>query len=385
MTEQNINCPKCGQAINVSEILSQQVESRLKVEFEARQAENQMELERVIRDRVQSESDTEMSELRKELDAKIDALRDLNRTKAEVERLRREKEELRDEIALEKEIEFSEKLKAEKSKIRGNVEEEYMFKVRELEKQLDDQKELATEMKRKADQGSVQLQGEVQELELEKVLRDLYVHDDISEIKKGQRGADVIQSVRNQFGGECGKIYYESKRTKSFDTNWLKKFREDNQTIKADVLVLVTETMPNGCDGYVFQDGVWICTFWQIRSLSMVLRHSLMDVHTRFQVQQGKETKAEMLYDFLTSQEFKGQFEGILEGFKSIQDGYSREKLQMAKIWKEREKQLDCILLNASGFYGSVRGIAGSAMPQVSMLEAGDPRLAGLQGIGLME
>lgn len=117
----------------------------------------------------------------------------------------------------------------------------------------------------------------------------------------------------------------------------------------------------------------------------MVLRHGLMDVHARFQIEQGKETKAEMLYRFLTSQEFKGQFEGILEGFKSIQDGYSREKLQMTKIWKEREKQLDRILVNASGFYGSVRGIAGSAMPRVGMLEAGEVPLVDSSVMGLME
>lgn len=355
MKEQNINCPKCGEPIDVSEVLSRQVESRLAKEFEARQIEREKEMERTIRDRIRKDSEAEVLELKKELNEKSVQLRDLKKTKAEIERLRREKEELRDEIALEKEIEFSEKLKSEKSKIRGSVEEEYTFKLRELEKQLEDQKELAAEMKRKADQGSVQLQGEVQELELEKVLRELYIHDEISEIKKGQRGADVVQCVRNQFSAECGIIYYESKRTKNFDANWLKKLREDNHAVKADVLVLVTEAMPSGCDGYVFQDGVWICNFWQVRSLSMVLRHSLMDVHARFQVQQGKETKAEMLYAFLTSHEFKNQFEGILEGFKSIQDGYSREKLQMTKIWKEREKQLDRILLSASGFYGSVR------------------------------
>ncbi len=385
MKEQNINCPKCGEPIDVSEVLSRQVESRLAKEFEARQTEHEKELERVIRERLTKDNDAEMSALKEELDEKSNQLRELNKTKAEIERLRREKEGLREEIALEKEIEFSEKLKAEKSKIRGSVEEEYTFKLRELEKQLEDQKELASEMKRKADQGSVQLQGEVQELELERVLRDLYVHDEISEIKKGQRGADTIQRVRNSFGAECGKIYYESKRTKNFDANWLKKLREDNQTVKADVLVLVTEAMPDGCDSYVFQDGVWICNFWQVRSLSMVLRHGLLDVHARIQVQQGKETKAEMLYDFLTSQEFKGQFEGILEGFKSIQDGYSREKLQMTKIWKEREKQLDRVLVNASGFYGSVRGIAGSAMPQVKMLEAGESANDDSPAIALME
>lgn len=163
---------------------------------------------------------------------------------------------------------------------------------------MDDQKELAAEMKRKADQGSVQRQGQVQELELERVLRELYIHDEITEIKKGQRGADTIQWVRNPYGAECGKIYYESKRTKNFDGAWPKKLREDNQTVKADVLVLVTEAMPRGCEGYVFQDGIWICTFWQVRSLSMVLRHSLMDVHVRFQIERGKKLKPKCFTTF---------------------------------------------------------------------------------------
>lgn len=385
MIEQVINCPNCGGLINVNEVLSRQVEGRLTKEFESRMTQREMELEKTIRIRVDKENETALSAMKEELEEKSKQIRGLNAAKAEIERLRREKDGLREEINLEKEIEFSETLKSEKARIRTGVEEEFTFKLRELEKQLEDQKELAAEMKRKADQGSVQLQGEVQELELEKLLRELFVHDEISEVKKGQRGADTLQSVRTQFGTECGSIYYESKRTKNFDANWLKKLREDNQTVKADVLVLVTEAMPSGCDGYMFQDGVWICTFWQVRSLSMVLRHSLMDVHARFQIEQGKETKAEMLYDFLTGQEFKGQFEGILEGFKSIQDGYSREKLQMTKIWKEREKQLDRILINASGFYGSVRGIAGSAMPQVKMLEPGDAALNDLPAIALME
>lgn len=385
MSEQIINCPQCGGVINVNEVLSRQVEGRLAKEFEGRIAQREKELESAIRIQIDKDNEATLAAMKVELEEKTKQVRELNTVKVEVERLRRERDVIREEIALEKEIEFTEKLKVEKSRIRGGVEEEFTFKLRELEKQLDDQKALAAEMKRKADQGSVQLQGEVQELELERMLQELYSHDEISEVKKGQRGADTIQCVRNPFGVECGKIYYESKRTKNFDANWLKKFRDDNQTIKADVLVLVTETMPAGCDDYMFQDGVWICNFWQVRSLSMVLRHGLMDVHTRFQIEQGKETKAEMLYRFLTSQEFKGQFEGILEGFKSIQDGYSREKLQMTKIWKEREKQLDRILVNASGFYGSVRGIAGSAMPRVGMLEAGEVALVDSSVMGLME
>lgn len=370
MSNQNfLECPKCGESINVSDVLAKQVESRLQKEYANRQIEREKQLEQEIADRIRQESEIELSQFRIELEEKSKQLQDLNRTKAEVERLRREKNELREQIVLEKEIEFTDQLKTEKAKMRNQLEEEYTFKVRELQHQLEVQKELADEMKRKAEQGSVQLQGEVQELELEKLLRELYVHDEITEVKKGQRGADTIHTVRNAFGTECGKIYYESKRTKSFDRNWLKKLKEDNHSVKADVLVLVTEAMPDGAEDYLFEDGIWICSFWQVRSLSMVLRHGILDVHMKFQVHQGRETKAEMLYNFLTGPEFKNHFEGILEGFKSLQDGYQKEKLQMTKIWKEREKQLDRILVNTVGLYGSVKGIAGAEIPAVRMLE----------------
>jgi hypothetical protein len=369
--EQNqLECPKCGEPINVSSAFSKQVEDRLRKEFEALQKSHEKEFEQSILKRAKKESDSEIRLLKDELEAQSVQVRDLSRTKAENVRLKREKDELREQIELEKEIEFSEHLKSEKGRIRTQLEGEYTFKVRELEKQLEDQKALAEEMKRKVEQGSIQLQGEVQELELEKLLRETFIHDQITEVKKGQRGADTLHVVRNVHGAECGKIYYESKRTKTFDRNWIKKLREDNHSIKADVLVLVTEAMPDGIEGYEFVDGVWVCSFWHVRSLSMVLRHGVLDVHFRFQVHQGKETKAEMLYNFLTGPEFKNQFEAILDGFKSIQDGYSKEKLQMFKIWKEREKQLDRILMNAAEFYGSVKGIAGSSMPDVRMLEA---------------
>jgi hypothetical protein len=231
-------------------------------------------------------------------------------------------------------------------------------------------------MKRKAEQGSMQLQGEIQELELENILRNLYPYDEVTEIKKGQRGADIIQIVKTNQGNECGKIYYESKRTKNFEYGWLQKLRDDNLEAKADVLVIVTEVMPADTEfEYFYKDGVWICSFSEIKGFSLVLRQGLLQIQAVTITQQGKETKMELLYDFLTSQEFRGQFEAIIEGFKSLQDSYSDEKLKMQKIWKEREKQLEKILTNAVNFYGSLKGIAGASIPDIKMLESGEDNL----------
>jgi len=412
MENQNlIICPKCGTKINVSEVLYRQLEEQIKLDYEKKAAEQKKELdkkfqeleaervkvgqekeklkelvnkevesklkierdklEKELRQRINEEHDAEIKSLQNELIEKSNQVKELNKVKADLIKLQREKEELREQIILEKEKEFSEKLKAEKGKIQRQIEEANLLKIREKEKIIEDLKIQLEEAKKRAEQGSIQLQGEIQELELENLLRSLYPQDEIQEIKKGQRGADVLQIVKTNQGYECGKIYYESKRTKNFDYNWLKKLREDNLEVKADILVLVTEAMPEDENKFFLKDGVWICSFFEIKGLSLVLRHGLLQLHSLSITQQGKETKMGMLYNFLTSQEFKGQFEAIIEGFVELQKGYQDEKLKLQKIWKEREKQLEKILTNVAQFYGAIKGIAGASIPEIKMLESG--------------
>jgi len=368
--EQNtIKCWKCGESLDISEALYKDVEGRLRGELAAESALRERELVREVGEKVRGEIGIEVATLKEELDQKSLQLRELNQAKSEVERLRREKAELRDEISLEKERELTEQLRIEKAKMRINVEDEFTFKIKELEKKLEDQQKLADEMKRKAEQGSVQLQGEVQEIEIGRLLRELYVVDKITDVKNGQHGADLIHTVRNQAGIDCGAIYYESKRTKKFDPKWLAKLREDNLSLKADILVLVTEAFPEEFDGYAYRDGVWITSLRDVKGLSLVLRHGLLNLQDKLQIQVGRESKADLIYNYVTGPEFRGQFEAIFEGFKSLQDGHAKEKLQVTKVWKEREKQLDRILVNAAGFYGSIKGIAGSAIGEVKLLE----------------
>jgi hypothetical protein len=405
-----INCPNCGIEIEVNEILYHQLEEQVKRVYEKKVAEKEKELrierqkiqeekekvekekERIkeiidrevkdklnsektkiaetLRKQIENEFSEHMKELQRELSIKSAQVKDLHKAKAEIERLKREKDELREQITLEKEKEFSDRLKEEKIKIQKQLEEMNILKIKEKEKIIEDLKAQLDEAKRKAEQSSIQLQGEVQELELENLLRALYPGDEIREIKKGQRGADVLQIVKTPQGVECGKIYYESKRTKNFEYDWLQKLRDDNLEVKADILVLVTEKMPDGEDKFFFKDGVWICSFFEIKGLSLVLRHGLLQVYSVIITQQGKETKMEMLYNYLTSQEFRDQFRAIVEGFKSLQDSYQDEKLKMMKIWKEREKQLEKILINAVNFYGAIKGIAGASIPEIKMLES---------------
>jgi hypothetical protein len=264
---------------------------------------------------------------------------------------------------------MTEKLREEGEKIRTRESENVGLKLREKDKQLEDVKRQLDEMTRKVEQGSIQMQGEVQELALEETLKALFTYDEIREVGKGVRGADCIQIVRNSLGMECGRIAYESKRTKKFADDWIAKLKADALLEKADLCVIVTQAMPEGMEKIGQQDGVWIGQFHDVKGLAMVLRESLIRLHGAVASQANRGEKMQMLYDYMTGNEFRMQLEAIVDGFKSLKDGYEDEKLRMQKIWKEREKQLDKVLLNTAGMYGSIRGIAGSAVPEIKLLE----------------
>lgn len=407
-----INCPKCGAEINVSDILYHQVQDKLAKDFEEKNAKKEKDLqkklndlqaekeqlakdkeaiqqqvdnavktkltaektklEKALRETLKEETAEQITSLQKELEQKSGQVKELNKTKAEIEKLKREKDELRDLVALEKEKEFSEKLKEEKIKIKKQVDDASTMKIKELEKQLEDQKNLAEEMKRKAEQGSMQLQGEVQELAIEEILSSLFPFDLISEVGKGVKGADVIQTVRNKVGADCGTILYESKRTKSFSNDWITKLKTDAVAIKADICIIVTEALPDGIDRIGQKDGVWICSFNDFKGLVLVLRESLIKINDAYTSQTNKGEKMQMLYDYLTSTEFRLQVGAIIEGFTDLHNGYIQEKRAMERIWKQREKQLEKVLLNTNHFIGSIKGIAGSSIPDLKQIGSGD-------------
>ncbi|MBK8846068.1 MAG: DUF2130 domain-containing protein [Bacteroidetes bacterium] len=413
--KQAITCPNCHKAIDVNEVLYRQMQERMNDEWQkkeesmlfhiqkqqdemtiqqkllldekkkmhesiAQQLAAQLKAEREIitqelRKKLNEEKEDQIKLMQRELQDQQESLREMNKLKAEMERVVREKETLSETITLQKEKELSEKLREEKTKMKQQAEEEQMLKLKEREKIIEDLKTQMEVMKRKAEQGSMQLQGEVQELVLEELLRTDYPYDEISEISKGVRGADVLQTVNTRQGERCGLIYYESKRTKHFESKWITKLKEDNLVVKADVLVLVTEAMPEDKKKLFYREGVWICSFFEVKGLSMVLRHMLYELKNSKTVSLNRETKMEMLYNYFTGNEFKGQFEALIEGFSDLQKGYQDERLRMQKIWKEREKQLERILTNAVGFYGSLKGIAGSSIPDIKYLEGGGAEL----------
>lgn len=275
---------------------------------------------------------------------------------------------------MEEREKLKEQLQKEETERVSLKDQEYQLRLKELEKQLDDQKKLAEEMRRKSEQGSMQLQGEVLELLLEELLQATFPFDKVEEVGKGVRGADCIQTVRNQFGTECGRIIYESKRTKDFSHDWIEKLKSDMRTLGAEVAVIVTQALPKDMERFGEKDGVYICTFAEVKSVALVLRNAILKVYDAKKGQDNKGDKMVMLYDYLIGSEFNEQWKAIREGFMSMKLSIQRERDAMEKLWKAREKQLEKVLLNAAAIKGSVEGIAGNDV-NLNLLEDNDPIL----------
>lgn len=344
-----------------NELFQQRLEAKLRDERRA--------IEERLKSKLADEQAEQFKALQRELDDKSAQIKELNRAKADIERLKREKDELREAVELDLQRRMNEQLHTERERIKKLEEEKNELKLRELQKQLDDQKKLTEEMKRKQEQGSMQLQGEVQELAIEEWLAMQFPLDSIEEVKKGARGGDCIQVVNTHNRVNCGKIYYESKRTKDFQPSWIEKFKADMREKGADVGVLVTDAMPSGFERMGIKDGVWICTYEEFKGLCTVLRETVIQIGLAVASQENKGDKMHMLYDFLTSNAFRMQVEAIVEGFSCMKNDLEKEKRAMQRIWREREKQIDKVITNTIDMYGSIRGIAGNAIQPVKALE----------------
>jgi len=235
-----------------------------------------------------------------------------------------------------------------------------------------EQQNLIEELKRKSEQGSMQLQGESQEILLEEILKENFPFDLIEEVGKGVEGADCMQIIRNSAGTVCGKIIYESKRTKAWSNAWIDKLKNDKRTKAADAAILVTQAFPKDMDRFGEKDGIWLCNFSEVNSVAHLLRNGIIKIYEIQKSQEGKGDKMQMLYDYLTGIEFRGQVEAIMEGFIAMKHGITKERIQMEKIWKEREKQLEKVLISTSGMYGSVKGIAGASIGDIPLLDGTD-------------
>ena len=403
-----ITCPKCKHDFDVEEALSSQIESQIRKEWEEKsvdEAVKMVEREKALdseRKKLESAVKDHNASVKKEVDKALDAVRvqiegeakesfqlkfkaltdENTKSKSlitdlklkEVEMMEKEAvlESKTEELMLELRKEMVLKTKAIEEKGAEKEREKFVFEKLEMQKQLSDLKAQAEEFKRKTDKGSQQLQGEVQEIALEELLRSLHRFDTVAEVPKGIRGADCIQTVVNSMQQECGTIVYESKRTQSFSKGWVEKLKNDQVKCTADVAVLVTESLPNGMSRFGDVDGVWVCTFNEVPGVSMILRDALIRVKRVQAANENKGGKMELLYRYLTSNEFVQIIGVINENYSSMKQQLDQEKAAMTRHWKKREKQLWAVQENVSSLFGSIKGIAGNALPNTELLELPD-------------
>lgn len=377
-----IKCPNCGHQFEPNDAIREEVEKELRSKAADWQKKKNEEFQNKLEEEKRRLQQSLEENIRKNITADFENKLKLaeQNNKDNEEKLKQARQQQLDFLKKEQELKTKEaelelsvqkKLQEEREKLSTEIrkleeqrnaakETEFQLRLKEMEEKLEVQRKLAEEMKRKAEQGSMQSQGEVQELLLEEMLRTAFPFDVIVEVGKGVRGADCIQVVRNNFGQECGKIIFESKRTKDFSNDWIEKLKADMRSQGADVAVIVTQALPKEMDRFGEKDGVWICTFIEVKPVVHMLRDGIIKVSNAAKSQENRGDKMHLLYDYLTSREFADQWQAIREGFMSMKLSIQKERDAMEKLWKQREKQLEKVLLNAAHVRGSIEGISGT-------------------------
>lgn len=391
MSNYTVTCPKCQHSFEPTDAIRDEIEKELRGKMTDWQKKKEEETNQLLAEQKTKLQNELTEQLKKniagEYEHKLKLMQDneANMSKQVNDFRQKELEFLKQVQAIqakeaELELELQRKLNTERETLKAQIQkeeaervsikdQEHILKVKELEKQLEDQRKLAEEMRRKAEQGSMQMQGEVQELLLEELLKTSFPFDQISEVGKGVRGADCIQMVRNSLGQEAGKIIYESKRTKDFNQEWIDKLKADMRSQGADIAVIVTQTFPKELDRFGEKDGVYICSFQEVKSVALLLRNAILKIYDTKKSQVNKGDKMSFLYNYLTSNEFSEQWKAVGEGFRQMRSSIQKERDAMEKLWKAREKQLEKVLLNAMHIKGSIEGIAGADAIHLDLLE----------------
>lgn len=412
MPEPAITCPQCKIEIRLTESLAAPLIQATRREFETRLAQKDADFakkESILRDReaaiarmkekldeelaarlLQERSKIAAEEATKaklstatDLEQKTRALAELQeilkqrdlklaeaqKAQAEVLRKQRELDDAKREMELTIEKRIQESLNATREQARKEAEEELRLKVNEKEQTISSMQRQIEELKRRAEQGSQQLQGEVQELELENLLRTKFPRDSIQPVPKGEFGGDVLHRVNGTLGQSCGFILWECKRTKNWSDGWLAKLREDQRTAKAEIAVMVSQALPKDVETFEFIEGVWVTHPRAAMPIAVVLRQTLLEVAAVRQSSEGQQTKMEMVYQYLTGSRFRQRVQAIVEAFSCMREDLDREKRAIVKQWAKREQQIDRVMEATVGMYGDLQGIAGKTLQEIEGLE----------------
>lgn len=399
-------CPHCGNKFNPDERLRHDLRLQLEHEFERKMMETTKRIEERTKKQEAEKYAAQMRLMDDDRRAKANRLRELENAALTIQQKEREladreeryevemkrrlieretllKNQLESNLREKLQLEFYEreqKLHHEREHIElmmkrkiqeeaEKVREEERMRNAELQKKLDDQVRLVNEMKRKSEQGSMQMQGEVQELAMENYLTSTFLRDEIQEVSKGKRGGDCVHIVKDDYQRVCGKILYESKRTKHFSYEWIAKLKDDMRQEQADLGVIVTDVFPEGMTRFGCVDGIWVCTFPEFKALSVLFRQNLIRIGEIISAQDNRGEKMQMIYAYVTGNEFRQKLEASFESYRDMLDDLQREKTVLMTQWAKREKRLMKAMENLVALYGDVRGIAGGAVQEIQSLE----------------
>lgn len=364
----SIKCPYCKKEIQISEAFRHQLQDEIS---EKLKKETDDEIQKIKENTIRQTEEKyllEIKDIQLQLDerkAKVDELR-------ENELILREKTRKLEDREKEFELESRRKLDEERKKIEEEtgkkIQEDYRLKDLEKDKLISDLKQSLDSARRKAQQGSQQTQGEVMELELEEILRREFHDDKISEVKKGQRGADVIQAVFDKMGRKCGTILWESKNAQ-WSESWIKKLREDQREAKAELAILVAENPPEDVETFTYRDRIWIVKRKYAKSLAIALRFDLIHIFFEKASNVGKDEKMEIIYQYLTGPEFQHRIEGIVDAFSALQENIEKEKRFFGVKWAREEKEIRRIIDNTHGMWGELQAVTNRGLPQIKSLE----------------
>ena len=405
MDQGRITCPNCGHQFEISDALTGQIREHLKSELQQEILGREKDLKKRLddfkaekealdkdREAMKEEVEKKLKQKLEEAEAKAakkvegkfaDQLKELQEALSEREisiktfrenelELRKKQREL-EKAREDTELDITRKLDEERIKIRLEAEnkivEQHRLKDLEKEKVISDLKSALDDMRRKAEQGSMETQGEVLEQEFEAQLKRFFPQDEIQPVPKGIRGADLIQGVRTSLGGKCGVMLWETKNTKAWSAQWIPKLKDDMIATRASIAVIVSVALPDEVNRFGMIEGVWVSDPLSAIPLAAALRQQLIALDCERQASVGKNEKMELLYQYLAGTQFKQKIEGIVEAFTAMQDQVNKERRAMERQWKEREKQIERVVKNTVGLYGDMQGIIGGQIPQIPMLE----------------
>ena len=415
MSDATIHCPHCTGEIKLTESLAAPMLAASRTEFEKRlrekdaqvlqreselqareqsilqqQAKLQEQVAAEVQARLQSEraqliaqesqriraenaaqmlaSQEQAAQLQARLATQEAKLAQAQKTEAEFLKSQRALEDERRELELTVEKRVQENLASVKARAKSEAEEVLKLQITERELTISSMQQKIAELKQKAEQGSQQLQGEALELNLEQRLREQFMHDNIEPVAKGELGADLRHLVLAPSGQQCGTLLWEIKRTKAWSNDWIPKLKDDLRRDRADIAILVTQTLPKGIETFGLQDGVWVCSLSHALALGMVLRQGVQQVHTARQLAQNQGSKQELVYQYLTGTQFKQRIESLVETFSSLHEDLQKERTAISRQWAKRQTQIDKLMLATTGMYGDLQGIAGKALEQIDGL-----------------